>query len=81
MPRILATILSALTIIGLGIYALQYRAESLAGSSLTGADAQAFNTTRAVSTDVMTIVANALPRLFIIVILALVVVMLLIIRN
>lgn len=80
MARIIATALTAVTIIGLGLVALQYRVESLSGAGLTGNDQEALNLTTNVSSDAMAIVGNAMPRLFVVVFLVFLVVLLLLIR-
>lgn len=70
MARVFVTALSAVTIIGLGIVALQFRAQDLANEGFTGANATALNLTNAVGGDAMTIVAHAIPWLMIAVIAA-----------
>lgn len=81
MTRLVVTALSAVTIVSLGIVSLHYRQQELADAGLTGNNAEAFNMTREVSTGVMTIAGNAMPRLLMIVIIVMVIVMLLIIRG
>lgn len=77
MARVLVTALSAVTILGLGLVALQFRAQDLAGESLTGANATALNLTNEVSGDAMVIASNAIPWLFAAVLVVFVIVVLL----
>lgn len=80
MPRIIPTALSAVTIVALGIASLHFKQQELAGESLSGQDATAYNLTREISTDLFGIMGNALPRLLMIVIIVLAIVMLLMTR-
>lgn len=80
MARIIAAALSAVTIIGLGIVALQYQVNSLSGAGLTGDDQEAFNLATNVSGDAMVVIGNAMPRLLLLVIFVFVVLLLLMIR-
>ena len=80
MSRIVVTALSAVTIVLLGIHSLSYRQQDLSGAGLTGANAEAYNMTREVSTGMMTIAGNGMPRLMIVLIAVMLIVMLLIIR-
>lgn len=80
MPRLLATMLSAVTIIGLGIVALSFRRRELASAGLTGREAEAFNLTREVSSGAMTILGQAYPWLVLLVVVVLVLLMLVIVR-
>lgn len=76
MARILVTALSAFSVLMFGIVSLQYSDQSIAAEGLSGTNATAFNLTREVATDGTTILGNALPLLFIVVLLALMVVLL-----
>lgn len=80
MSRLLTTALSAVTMLGLGIVALHYRQQELASESLSGDNAEAFNLTVEVSTDMTAIAGNALPRLMLVVILVFVILLLVMIR-
>lgn len=80
MARLIAMILSAVTILGLGIYALQYRAQDLGSQGLTGANESAYHLVSNVSSDATVVAGQALPRLLAVVIFVLVIVMLLLIR-
>lgn len=80
MARIITTALSAVTIIALGIVALQYRVSDLNDASLTNESAEAFNLTTNVSSDVTLIAGNAVPRLLVIVLLVFVIALLLLTR-
>lgn len=77
MARILVTALSAFSILGVGIVSLQYSDQSLAAEPLTGANASAFNLTREVASDGTEIAANAIPMVFVAVLLVLMIVLLL----
>lgn len=80
MSRLFTTALSAVTMLGLGIVALHYRQQELASQSLTGDDAEAFNLTVKVSSDMTAIAGNALPRLMLVVIVVFVILLLVMIR-
>lgn len=80
MPRVLATLLSACIMLGLGIVSLQFRVDDLSDANLSGANASAFNLTKAVSTDATVIAGNALPTLTMVVFVVMVIVMLLLNR-
>lgn len=73
MARIIVTALAALTMLFVGIQALSFRATRLQNAGLSGANQTALNLTDAVLGDSVAIVGNALPRLFIVVLLALLV--------
>ncbi len=62
MNRLIVAALSAVTMLFLGINALQYRVDSLSDQSLTGTNAEAYNFTVEVSTDMTLLAGNALPR-------------------
>lgn len=80
MARILTTAMSAVTIALLGIVSLSYAQDDLAGAGLQNKSLEAFNVTTAVSTDLTTTMGNALPRLFVAVLLVLMIVLLLLVR-
>lgn len=63
MNRLIVAALSAVTMLFLGINALQYRVDSLSGQSLNGTDAEAYNLTVDVSTDLTLLAGNAVPQL------------------
>ncbi len=62
MNRVITTALSAVTIVSLGIVALQYRVDDLSQQTLDGTDAEAYDLTVELSTDMTLITGNALPR-------------------
>lgn len=68
MVRLFAAVLSVLTMLGLGIAALQFRQEELDATGLSGPDLAAYNLTTNVSSDTAVILGNALPRLLLVVI-------------
>lgn len=70
MPRLIVTALSAVTMLFVGIVSLQYRYENISGVGLSGNDQEALNMTREVAVGQTQILSNALPQLFIIVLLA-----------
>jgi hypothetical protein len=72
MPRLIVTALSAMTMVFIGIVSLQYRYEEISGAGLSGNSQEALNMTRDVAVGQTQILANALPQLFIIVLLAIV---------
>jgi len=76
MARALVTALSSLSILMLGIVSLQYSDQRIAGEGLSGRNATAFDLTRNVSTDMAEIASNALPLLFVVILLVLMVVLL-----
>lgn len=81
MARIITTALSAVTIIALGIVALQYRVSELnQGAGLNNSSAEAYNLTANVSSDLTLVVGNAIPRLLVVVLLVVIVVLLLLSR-
>jgi len=81
MARIIVTALSAVTMLFLAITALSYRAQSLDNIGVNGTlNNDALNLTTNVTQDATNVAGNALPRLFIVVLLALVVGMLLLNR-
>lgn len=80
MTRLIATALSAVTVLYLGIHALSFRETALSGQTFTGANETALNLTRNVTSDGMAIVGNAMPRLLMIVMIVMVIMMLLMIR-
>lgn len=73
MARILVTALAALTMLYVGIQSLAFRSQSVADTNPTGASSEAFNLTRAVATDGTAILGTALPSLFIVSLLSLLV--------
>jgi hypothetical protein len=80
MSRIIVTGLSALVMLFVGIQALSFREQTVSNTGLSGANETAFNMTVEVTTDATAIAGNALPRLFIVVLLALLVGVLLLSR-
>lgn len=80
MKQVITTALSAVTILFLGIVALQYRVDDLDGESLSGTNAEAYNLTLDVSTDLTLIAGNAVPRILVILIIVSVIVLLLMTR-
>lgn len=77
MARTLVTALSSFTILMFGIVSLQYSDQDIQAESLNGTNLTAFNLTREVSTDMTSIAGNALPWLFVVVLLVLLIVLLL----
>lgn len=73
MAKIIVTALAALSMLYVGIQALSYRATTVSDSGLSGANQEAYNMTHGVMSDATIIAGNALPRLFIIVLLVLLV--------
>lgn len=73
MARIIVTAVSALVMLFIGIQSLAFRSDSISTLGLSGANQEAFNMTQAVTTDATAIAGNALPRLFIAVLLVLLV--------
>jgi hypothetical protein len=80
MARIIVTMLAALTMLYVGIQALAFREATISTAGLSGADQEAFNMTRSVVTDATAITGNALPRLFIIVLVVLLISLLVLTR-
>ena len=76
MARIIVTAVAALSMLYVGIQALSFRSQRLNELGLSGRSGEALNTTDAVLTDGTAILGNALPRLFIVVLLALLVTLL-----
>lgn len=76
MARIIVTAVAALSMLYVGIQSLSYRSQSISDLGLSNRSAEAANMTDAVVGDGATILGNALPRLFIVVLLALLVAML-----
>ena len=74
--RLIVTAVSALTMLYLGIQALAFRSDTVSEAGLSGASQTAFNMSVRVTTDATQIAGNAMPRLFIVVILALLVALL-----
>ena len=80
MVKFFAAAMSAVTAIGLGIAAMHFRQQELNAAGLSGADAEAYNLTVGVSTNTLEIVGQALPWLFVIVLLVILTGMLLLTR-
>jgi hypothetical protein len=80
MKQFITTTLSAVTILSLGIVALQYRVDDLGSDSLNGTNAEAYNLTVDVSTDLTLIAGNALPRILMVAIVVSVIALLLMTR-
>ena len=80
MARILVTALSAVTMLFVGIASLSYRAETIDSTNLNNTSQEALNLTHEVTGDVTAIAGGALPRVFIVVLLALLVGLLIIAR-
>lgn len=72
MARIITTALSAVTIVALGIVALQFRVNSIDSTQLNNSSADAFNLATNVTGDAGAIVGNAVPLLFVAVFIALI---------
>ena len=73
MSRIIVTAVTALSMLFIGIRALSYQAQRTDELGLSGANAEAANMTDAVVGDGAIILGNALPRLFVVVLLVLLV--------
>lgn len=73
MSRILTLAIAALAMLFVGIQSVAYRSDAIGDLGLTGDNQEALNMTDAVASDSLTIVGNALPRLFIVVLLVLLV--------
>lgn len=73
MSRIIVTAVAVLSMLFIGIQSLSYQAQRTDELGLSGADAQAANMTDAVVGDGAVILGNALPRLFVVVLLVLLV--------
>lgn len=71
MARIIATALGAMAMLFVGIQALSYRLDTVSNLGLSGANQEALDLTREVSTDATLITGNALPLMFIAVLAAL----------
>lgn len=81
MARIFVTALSAVSIIAVGIVALHYRAQALAGDSLGANETEALNLLNNVSGDGLAIMGNALPRLFVVVLFVVIVALFLLVNR
>lgn len=74
MARIIVTALSAVTMLFLAISALSYRAQSLDTIGVNGTlNNDALNLTTNVTSDATLVAGNAIPRLFVVVLLVFVV--------
>lgn len=73
MARVIVTALSAVTVLFLAIQSLAYRSQSVKDADLSGNSQEAFNLSQSVATDMTNVLGTAIPRLFIIVLLALIV--------
>jgi len=73
MARIIVTGLAVLSMLFVGIQALSYRSQTVANAGLSGADQEAFDMTQLVATDATAILGTALPAMFIVTLLALLV--------
>lgn len=80
MARIITLAVASLVMLYIGIQSVAFRSDAMGDLGLTGSDQEALNMTDAVAGDSLTIVGNALPRLFILVLLLLVVGMLVLTR-
>jgi len=80
MARIIVTAIAALSMLYVGIQALAFRSQTVSSVGLSGADQEAFDMTQGVATDATSILGNALPGLFIICLLALLVALLVLTR-
>lgn len=80
MSRIIVTAVTALAMLFVGIQGLSYRSQAIADTNPSGRNAEAFDFLDAVLEGSTTQLGNALPRLFVIVLLVLVVGMLVLTR-
>lgn len=76
MAKIIVTAVAALSMLYVGIQALSFRSQRINELGLSGSSAEGLNMTDAVLGDGAAILGNALPRLFVVVLLALLVAML-----
>lgn len=73
MARIIVTALAVLSMLYVGIQSLSFRSQTISDTGLSGASQEAYNMTDVVAQDAIVVSANALPLLFVIVLLALLV--------
>mgnify|MGYP006285231391 CR=1 FL=1 len=76
MSKFIVTAVAGLSMLFVGIQSLSYRSNAISDLNLSGRNAQAANMTDAVVGDGAAVLGNALPRLFILLILVLLVAML-----
>lgn len=80
MKQVIITALSAVTIVYIGIVALQYRVDDLSQQTLNGTNAEAYNLTVDLSTDLTLVAGNALPRVLMVAIVVSVIALLVLTR-
>ena len=71
MARIIVTAVTALGMLFVGIQALSFRDQTVSGLGLSGANQEAYNMTHVVAQDTFAIAGNAMPRLFVVILLVL----------